>query len=309
MRNLLLILMMFLFPLISYADYRETFYVNDVNITDYHERSEGYIFSLNSYRVKNSNLKIQTNNSNQHINLDGKYSDSVMTGKDNNIIRTPIPGLGLRISWATDSESNNNVFKYFPFFRTCVSPCQLQDEVTVEFIKIGTIKTGTMRKGTELATVNLSQNVTNPEYMKIVLNEDIILQSRSCVLLDTDKYVDLGSFTADELKSIRYSPKYIDFDLTLQCDHNTSVGISYIGSTVNQNLKNNGTSDGVSILLHDENNNAVKLALTPIVNNYVNVVANENKPINLKAAVNVDDRRNVKSGTIEGNLFILLEMK
>lgn len=302
-------MMLFLIPIVSYADYRETFYVSNVNVSDYHNKPEGYVFSVNRYRLKSENLKIQTINSNQYINLDGKYSDSVMTGKENTIIRTPIPGLGLRISWVTDSQSNNNIFKYFPFNRTCISPCQLQDEVVVEFIKIGIIKTGSMRRGTELATVNLSQNVTNPEYMKIVLNEDIILKSRSCVLLDTDKYVDLGNFTTDELRNIRYSPKYIDFDLTLHCEQNSSVGISYIGTTVNQKLKNNGTSDGVSILLNDEGNKPIKISLTPAVNNYVNVLANENKPIKLKTAVNVDDRRNVKSGTIEGNLFILLEVK
>ena len=309
MRNTLLIMMLFLIPIVSYADYRETFYVSNVNITDYHNKPEGYVFSVNNYRLKSENLKIQTNNSNQYINLDGKYSDSVMTGKDNTIIRTPIPGLGLRISWVTDSQSNNNILKYFPFNRTCVSPCVLQDQVVVEFIKIGIIKTGTIRRGTELATVNLSQNVTRPDYMKIVLNEDIILKSRSCILLDTDKYIDLGSFTTDELKSIRYSPKYIDFDLTLHCEQNSSVGMSYIGTTVNQNLKNNGTSDGVSILLHDESNKSIKISLTPTVNNYVDVLANENKPIKLKTAVNVDDRRNVKSGTIEGSLFILLEVR
>lgn len=309
MKKFLLIIILFLTPIVSYADYREVLYVNDVNINDYHNKPEGYVFSVNSYRLKSENLRIQTINSNQYINLDGKYSDSVMTGKDNTIIRTPIPGLGLRISWVTDSQSNNNVFKYFPFARTCISPCQLQDEVVVEFIKIGIIKTGTMRRGTELATVNLSQNVAHPEYMKIVLNEDIILKSKSCVLLDTDRYIDLGNFTTDELKNIRYSPKYIDFDLALHCEQNSSVGISYIGTTVNQKLKNDGTSDGVSILLNDENNEAIKISLTSTVNNYVNVTVNEKKPIKLKTAVNVDDRRNVKPGTIEGNLFILLEIK
>ncbi len=309
MRNILLIMMLFLISTVSYADYRETFYVSDVNIIDYHDKPEGYVFSANSYRLKSENLRIQTINSNQHINLDGKYSDSVMTGKDNTIIRTPIPGLGLRISWVTDSQSNNNVLKYFPFNRTCISPCQLQDEVVVEFIKIGMIKTGKMSRGTELATVNLSQNVTHPEYMKIVLNEDIILKSKSCVLLDTDKYIDLGTFTTDELSNIRYSPKYIDFDLTLHCEQNSSVGISYIGTTENKKLKNSGTSEGVSILLNDEINEPIKISLTPTVNNYVSVLANENKPIKLKTAVNVDDRRNVKSGTIEGNLFVLLEIK
>ncbi|MBS0848530.1 fimbrial protein [Citrobacter sp. JGM124] len=308
MRNILLIMMMFLFSGVSYADYRETFYVSNVNITDYHNQSEGYTFSSHTYHLRSENLTISTNNNNQHINLDGKYADSVMTGKENTIIRTPIPGLGLRISWATDNQSSNSILKYFPFNRTCISPCQLQDLVIVEFIKIGTIKTGTMRRGTELATVNLSQNVTNPEYMKIVLNEDIILKSRSCVLLDTDKYVDLGNFTADELKNIKYSPKYIDFDLTLSCEQDTSVGMSYIGTSVNQNLKNTGTSEGVSILLNDEDNKKVKISLTPTVNNYVSVLANENKPIKLKTAVNVDDRRNIKSGTIEGSLFILLEI-
>lgn len=301
--------MLFLIPIASYADYREVFYVSNVNINDYHNKPEGYVFSSNSYRLKRDNLTIQTNNSNQQINLDGKYSDFIMTGKDNTIIRTPIPGLGLRISWVTDNQSNNELLKYFPFNRQCISPCQLQDEVIVEFIKIGIIKTGTIRRGTELATVNLSQNVTHPEYMKIVLNEDIIVKSKSCVLLDTDKYIDLGNFTTDELKNIRYTPKYIDFDLTLQCEQNSSVGISYIGDVVNQKLKNNGTSDGVSIFLNDENNKPIKISLTPTVNNYVNVIANENKPIKLKTAVSVDDRRSVKSGTIEGSLFILLEVK
>lgn len=309
MRNILLIMMFFLIPIVSYADYRETLYVSNVNISDYHNRPEGYVFSVNNYRLKSDNLTIQTTNSNQSIILDGRYSDSIMTGKDNTIIRTSIPGLGLRISWAADRQSNNSILKYFPFNRTCISPCQLQDEVVVEFIKIGIIKTGTIRRGTELATVNLSQNVSRPEYMRIVLNEDIILKSRSCVLLDTDKYIDLGGFTTDELKSIRYSPKYIDFDLMLNCEQNSSVGISYIGTAVNQRLKNNGTSDGVSILLNDEANKPIKISLTPSVNNYVNVLANENKPIKLKTAVNVDDRRNVKSGTIEGNLFILLEVR
>lgn len=301
--------MLFLIPIVSYADYREVFYVNNVNINDYHNKPEGYTFSVNNYRVKRENLKLQTINNNQYINLDGKYSDSVMTSKNDTIIGTPIPGLGLRISWVSDSQSNNNNFKYFPFNRTCVSPCQLLDEVVVEFIKIGVIKTGTIRRGTELATVNLSQNVMHPEYMKIVLNEDIILKSKSCVLLDTDKYIELGKFTTDELKNIRYTPKYIDFDLILNCDHNSSVGISYIGTTVNQKLKNDGTSDGVSILLNDESNKAINISLIPTVNNYVNVLANENKPIKLKTAVSVDDRRNVKPGTIEGNVFILLEIK
>lgn len=301
--------MLFIVSTVSYADYREVINVSDVNIIDYHDKPEGYIFSSNIYRLKNENLRIQTINSNQYINLDGKYSDSIMMGKDNTIIRTPIPGLGLRISWVTDSQSNNNILKYFPFNRTCVSPCQLQDEVVVEFIKIGIIKTGVIRRGTELATVNLSQNVTNPEYMKIVLNEDITLKSKSCILLDTDKYVDLGTFTTDELSNIRYTPKYIDFELTLQCDQTSSVGISYIGTVENQKLKNSGTSEGVSILLNDDNNVPIKISLTPTVNNFINVLANENKPIKLKTAVNVDDRRNVKSGTIEGNLFILLEIK
>jgi type 1 fimbria pilin len=298
-------------PVVSYADYREVFYVNNVDITttDYHNKPEGYVFSVNNYTLKSENLRIQSINNDQNIIMIGKYSDSVMTGKDDSIIRTPIPGLGLRISWVTDSQSNNDIFKYFPFHRSCVSPCVLQDKVVVEFIKIGIIKTGTMRKGTELATVNLSQNVTRPEYMKIVLNEDIILKSKSCVLLDTDKYIDLGTFTTEELSSIRYSPKYIDFDLTLHCEQNSSVGISYIGTTENNKLKNDGTSEGVSILLNDENNTPVAISLTPTVNNYVNVLVNENKPIKLKTAVNVDDRRNIKPGTIEGNLFILLEVR
>ncbi|WP_272662717.1 fimbrial protein [Providencia sp. PROV111] len=309
MKNIILMIVFFVVSTSSYADYREVFYVSDTNITDYHDKPEGYVFSSNTYKIKSANLKIQSNNNIQQINIDGKYSDIIMMGKDNTIIRTPIPGLGLRISWITDNQSNNNLLKYFPFNRTCISPCQLQDEVIVEFIKIGTIKTGTIRRGTELATVNLSQNVNNPEYMKIVLNEDIILRSRSCVLLDTDKYIDVGTFTADELKSIRYSPKYVDFELMLKCEQNSSVGLSYIGTPVNNGLKNNGTSEGVSILLKDEGNNPVKISLTPSINNYVNVLANENKPVKLKTAVNVDDRRNVKSGTIEGNLFILLEIK
>ncbi|WP_300002106.1 fimbrial protein [uncultured Cedecea sp.] len=309
MRNILLTLILILIPVVSNANYRENFYVSDVNIKDYHDKPEGYVFSVNSYRLKSENLRIQTINNEQQININGKFSDSVMTGKENTIIRTPIPGLGLRISWVMDSQSNNDILRYFPFNRTCVSPCQLQDEVVVEFIKIGIIKTGTMRRGTELATVNLSQNVTYPEYMRIVLNEDIILKSKSCILSDTDKYIDLGSFTTDELANIRYSPKYIDFDLTLQCEQNSSVGISYIGTTENQRLKNSGTSEGVSILLNDERNEPIKISSTPIVSNYVSVLANENKPIKLKTAVNVDDRRNVKSGTIEGNLFIMLEIK
>ncbi|WP_272671840.1 fimbrial protein [Providencia sp. PROV104] len=309
MKNIILMIVFFVVSTSSYADYREVFYVSDTNITDYHDKHEGDVFSSNTYKIKSANLKIQSNNNIQQINIDGKYSDIIMMGKDNTIIRTPIPGLGLRISWITDNQSNNHLLKYFPFNRTCISPCQLQDEVIVEFIKIGTIKTGTIRRGTELATVNLSKNVNNPEYMKIVLNEDIILRSRSCVLLDTDKYIDVGTFTADELKSIRYSPKYVDFELMLKCEQNSSVGLSYIGTPVNNGLKNNGTSEGVSILLKDEGNNPVKISLTPSINNYVNVLANENKPVKLKTAVNVDDRRNVKSGTIEGNLFILLEIK
>lgn len=307
MRHILLTVMLLLISAISYADYRETFYVSNVNIIDYHDKPEGYTFSTNHYYLNSKNLVIQTTNSDQDIKLYGKYSDVIMTGKDNTIIRTPIPGLGLRISWATAGSDSNS--KYFPFERPCVSPCQLRDEVTVEFIKIGIIKTGVIRKGTELATVNLSQNVSNPEYMKIVLNEDIIVKSKSCVLLETDKYIDLGKFTTDELKNIRYSPKYRDFSLMLRCEQNSSVGISYIGTAVNQKLKNDGTSDGVSILLNDEANQPIKIAPIPTVNNNVSVLASEDKPIKLKTAVNVDDRRNVKAGTIEGSLFILLEVK
>jgi len=302
-------MMVCLIPAMGNAAYRETFYVSNVNITDYHNKPEGYIFSVNSYKIKNENLRIQSSTGNQNINLDGRYSDIIMAGKDNTIIRTPIPGLGLRISWVADSQLHNNLLKYFPFYRTCFSPCQLQDEVFVEFIKIGIIKTGEIRRGTELATVNLSHNVVNPEYMKIVLNEDIILKSKSCVLVDTDKFIDVGTFTVDELKSIRYSPKYVDFELTLQCDQSSSVGMSYIGTPVDKRLKNNGTAQGVSILVNDEKNIPLKISSIPVVNNYVSVSANEHKPIKLKTAVNVDDRRNVKSGTIEGNLFILLEIK
>lgn len=311
MNKILLIIIFFMIPIASYANYREIFKVDNTNIinTDYHNQPEGHIFYKNSYTIKSENLRIQSNNNNQQINLDGKYSDIIMMGKDNTIIRTPIPGLGLRISWVTDNQSNNNLLKYFPFNRTCFSPCQLQDEVVVEFIKIGIIKTGTIRRGTELATVNLSQNVNNPEYIKIILDEEITLKSRTCILLDTDKFIDIGSFTADELKSIRYSPKYVDFELMLQCEQNSSVGLSYIGTTINNRLKNNGTSEGISILVNDESNNPLNISLKPTVNNYINVLANENKPVKLKTAVNVDDRRNIKSGTIEGNLFILLEIK
>lgn len=310
MKKIVLMIVFFVVSSASYADYREIFYVSNTNITDYHDRPEGYVFSSTPYKIKSTNLTIKSNNNIQKINIDGKYSDIIMMGKGNNsIIKTPIQGLGLRISWVTDNQSNNNLLKYFPFNRTCISPCQFQDEVIVEFIKIGTIKTGTIRRYTELATVNLSQNVNDPEYIKIILNEDIILKSRSCVLLDTEQYIDVGNFTVDELTDRRYSPKYVDFELMLKCEQNSSVGLSYIGTPVNNRLKNNGTSEGVSILLKDESNKPIKISLTPSINNYVNVLANENKPVKLKAAVNVDDRYNVKSGTIEGNLFILLEIK
>jgi len=308
MKNLVIIIIFWVIPIVSYADYLETIYVNNVNITEYHEKTDGYVFSVNNYYMKEENLTLHTNDSNQQIKLEGKYSDTIMSGKDNTIIKTPIPGLGLRISWVSDNQSNNSQLKYFPFNRICFSPCHLQNKIVVEFIKIGIIETGTIRRGTELATINLSQNVNNPEYIRIVLNEDIILKSKTCVLLDTDKYIDIGSFTTDELKSIKYSPKYINFDLVLRCEQNSSVGMYYIGTPANNRLKNTGTSEGVSILVNDESNKPLTISLTPILNGYISVTANVNKPVRLKTAVNVDDRRNVKSGTIEGNIFVVLEI-
>ncbi|MEQ4780171.1 fimbrial protein [Providencia huaxiensis] len=287
--------------------YTENIYLNDNKIIDYHDKPLGAVLSKSEHKINTKVINSTTNNQ-QELELIGVYSDRVNFGKyDRDTIKTSIPGLGLRIYWPTSDSSVNSSTNYFPFNRQCKTPCNVSQQLVVEFVKMSGIRTGKISKNTEIATVVIRGRDNDVNFMRIVLDEDIETKAKSCYVKD-DVIVDLGNYSIDDLKSGRFNKGGENFQLEIYCDQTQYVGVYYqgkFGST--GKLENLGTAGkgGVSIKLMNEDNSIVSRTEP---GDQIKIENGIPYLLNLKAAIEIESKSKLSIGTINADAFITLSV-
>ncbi|EKA0956305.1 TPA: fimbrial protein [Escherichia coli] len=143
-----------------------------------------------------------------------------LSGYGNGVYNTNLPGVGLRLSFA----STGRVLPYeisYPYSAGGTWLSIPGDGIKGELIKTGDITSGTLTDG-----VLARASVVNQFYFaNVTLNGSNIVTAAACQVTSRDVYVDLGDHDKNEFSGAGDGTEWKTFNIDLQCDNSARINV------------------------------------------------------------------------------------
>ncbi|CAI0832372.1 Type-1A pilin [Serratia quinivorans] len=148
----------------------------------------------------------------------------------NNIMATPIAGLGIRVSLLTSDGDIYAGTSYIPSFTTAFNGIPA-GSWKVEAIKTGTLDSGSLPAGTTLAKMTII-DPDNISHTLLTLNlaGGSSVASSTCTLSSTSISVPIGNIAGTKFSKIGSTAGDKSFDIGLKCDKNANINVSMTGT-------------------------------------------------------------------------------
>lgn len=230
-----------------------------------------------------------------------------------NVYSTGIAGIGIRIKWPESRGLNGWVPGAYQCQGRCIEP---GDYLVVEFVQTGDSQSGVIAAG-PLIEVNVSPD-DNPTQQTTLLrlnNSTVTVQIRSCAIIASTNYIDLGDYSLADLKRTGVTVPKKDFQITLNCPSSSSAQIQFDGITAwgeRALLKNNGSAEYVYVKLYNKFGSCARcyneIALNEKINFGSAAPFTGSRSVNYAAEMffNESTRDKMTAGTVDASVVFTL---
>ncbi|AVH18691.1 type 1 fimbrial protein [Enterobacter sp. SGAir0187] len=243
---------------------------DDITLNVIKQREVGTVLWSKTYQVPNVGYSCdELTQSSWHSSYTRSYIQSQM----DNVYKTEIPGIGIRMRWPTQSSSS-----WLPGNSgsptTCSTGCGVKNStVLVEFVQIGSltegesyIPTGMVAEASVIPTADSSEKLP---IMTINFGTAIKVVTVSCSIYPSATNVDLGTYNiADFQNDDAKQGNKKDFSITVGCPSTQDIGITF-NSLINTPLgaltgvigveSGDGYASNFGIRLFEKNSAAITL--------------------------------------------------
>lgn len=233
------------------------------------------------------------------------------------VYSTEIPGIGIRILWPA-KRSNS----YFPTSYTCLSSCsEASDELVVEFVKTGKINGGTIPSGkiAEVILREATESNNSITLLTISLAMNIQITSKSCMVINPEIDVDLGSYSLSDFQGTTKQGDKIPISIVIHCPQTSSVSIAF--QVANQQPI--GTATGVITNTISESSGGAKnigakmlasnglmaQGVTGKLSQPVTISAGTMRTFKYKTQLFIINRTNITAGKVAGRVYFNLTIQ
>jgi type 1 fimbria pilin len=147
----------------------------------------------------------------------------------NNIMTTPISGLGIRVSLPIADGDTYAGSTYYP--QTSAFFSLPAGSWKVEVIKTGTLGSGSLPSGTTLAKMTFTDTDNNAHtLLTLNLAGGSSVAPSTCTLSNTSINVPLGNISNTKFSKVGSTAGDKSFDIGLKCDKNAKISVSLAGT-------------------------------------------------------------------------------
>jgi type 1 fimbria pilin len=147
----------------------------------------------------------------------------------NNIMSTPIAGLGIRVSLPT---AEGDIYAGSTYYLNTTAFFSLPaGSWKVEVIKTGALGSGSLQTGTTLAKMTFTEpNNISHTLLTLNLGAGSSVASSTCTLSSTSISVPIGNIAGTKFTKIGSTAGDKSFDIGLKCDKNANINVSMTGT-------------------------------------------------------------------------------